>query len=132
MPSWLSTKLDTVGASRPAVATEENSNETQKPEDRVEPEHCDADRPGGLYSSWIPIHLNEAAALRRLCEFGGSNFLALQLVAGVARSRPNWNFHFDDRHHAHSAVRRGQLLALRAIAECEANGRRDFHRRELT
>src|SRR4029077_18704567 len=126
MSSWLSTKLDTISASRPAVATEEDSNRTQKPEAHVEPEHCDADRPRGLYSSWIPIHLNEAAALRRRCEFGGPDFLALQLVSGVARSRPNWNFHFDNRHHAHSAVRRGQLLALRAIADCEANSRRDF------
>lgn len=126
MSSWLSTKLDTIGASRPAVASEEDSNETQKLEDRVEPEHSDADRPRGLYGSWIPIHLNEAPALRRRCEFDGPNFLALQLVSGVTRSRPNRNFHFDNRHHADSAVRRGQLLALRAIAECKANSRRDF------
>ena len=92
-------------------------SESQNLEDRLEPEHCDADRPRGLYGARVPFHLDEAAALRRSCEFGGSDLLALQLVSGVARSRPNRNFYINDLHHAYSAVRRGQLLALSAMVD---------------
>jgi hypothetical protein len=66
------------------MKTEGMNSATEKPGGHVEPEHRDADRPRGLYGSWISFHLNEAAALWRRCEFGWSNLLALQFVSGVA------------------------------------------------
>ena len=93
-------------------AAEDARSESQNLEDRLEPQHSDADRPRGLYGARVPFHLDEAASLRRSCEFGGSDLLALQLVSGVARGRSNWDFYFDNLHHAYSGVWRGQLLAL--------------------